>query len=91
MTIFYILVKGIKIDSAVVTRGFILGIPNVFSSFFLLAALAQLAGIIVYPVTNIGIIILTSLLAMMIWKEQLNNYGVMALAMGLGAIVLLGF
>jgi hypothetical protein len=61
-----------------------------FSTFFLLAALAQLAGIIVYPVTNIGIILLTSLLALIIWNEKLNHFGQLSLFSGVIAIILMG-
>jgi drug/metabolite transporter (DMT)-like permease len=87
----YIFLKGIKIDYRVAARGIVLGIPNMFSSFFLLAALEELEGIIVYPSTNIGIIVLTSLLALLIWKEKLNRYGIAAMFAGVAAIVLLGF
>ena len=83
--------RRIVIEKKVVIRGFILGVPNIFSSYFLLAALAELEGIIVYPVVNIGVIIFTTILAMLIWKERLNIYGAAALIAGIAAIILLGF
>lgn len=85
-----VLLKGIKFDRPVIIRGAILGIPNVFSTFFLLMALAQLPAIVVYPMINIGIIILTTLGAGLIWKEKLNRFGQWALISGIIAIVLLG-
>lgn len=69
--------------------GNILGLPNVFSSWFLLGALAALPAIIVYPAVNIGIIVLTAALAAVIWHEKLNIYGQLALVSGLAAIVML--
>jgi len=90
LTTSYVLITRIKPDSQVIFRGFILGVPNIFSSYFLLAALAQLAAIIVYPVINIGIILFTSIMALVLWKEKLNRYGQIALAMGVIAILLLG-
>ena len=66
------------------------GVPNMFSSFFLISALTQLPAIMVYPVTNIGIIILTTILANIFWKERLNKYGLLSLLAGIAAIVLLG-
>ena len=68
-----------------------MGVPNNFSTFFLLGALTQLQAIIVYPVTNIGIIVLTTLGAAIIWKERLNIFGKWALIVGIIAIFLLSF
>lgn len=72
-----------------IQRGLVLGIPNVFSTYFLLWALAELPAIIVYPSTNIGIIILTAIFAYLIWKEKLNKYGILALSSGIVALAFL--
>jgi drug/metabolite transporter (DMT)-like permease len=85
----YILFKGIKPKLHTVVSGAVLGVPNVFSTVFLLAALAQLPGIIVYPVINIGIILLTAVLAAIFWKEIPNKYGKWALFFGSVSIALL--
>ncbi len=82
--------KRIPIQRAVFLRGAMLGIPNVFSTVFLLIALSQLRAIIVYPTTNIGIILLTTFGAALIWKEKLNSVGIIALLTGIMAIILLG-
>jgi len=86
----YVLKRQIPIDRGTLTRGLLLGIPNIFSSFFLISALSELPGIIVYPVTNIGIILLTTILAMLMWNEKLNISGKLALIAGVMAIILLG-
>ena len=86
---FYILIKKIKIEKHTLIGGLVLGVPNVFSTIFLLAALAILPAILVYPLMNVGIIILTTFLAFLIWKEKLNRNGVLALISGLIAILLL--
>jgi drug/metabolite transporter (DMT)-like permease len=86
----YVAHKRIPIDRRTMNRGLLLGIPNIFSSFFLISALSELRGIIVYPVTNIGIILLTTILAMLIWNEKLNTYALLALVAGVVAIILLG-
>ena len=88
-TFIYILVKQIKLQRETIVRGAVLGIPNIFSSFFLLGALAQLPAIIVYPVSNISIILLTTLGAAVIWKERLNMFGKLALVVGIVAILFL--
>ena len=85
----YILLRKIKFEPHTIKTGIILGIPNVFSSYFLLGALNQLPAIIVYPSINIGIIVLTSLAAFLIWKEELNVYGWWAMGFGISAMFLL--
>lgn len=85
----YIISKKVNIRKNTVLWGLVLGIPNVFSTFFLLSALALLPAIVVYPLMNVGIILLTTLMAFLIWKEKLNRWGVMALFSGLLAILFL--
>jgi len=85
----YIIIKKIKIIRQTALWGLVLGIPNVFSTIFLLAALALLPAILVYPLMNVGIILFTTLAAFIIWKEKLNRWGVLALASGLLAILFL--
>lgn len=85
----FILIKKIKFNKDTFLRGTVLGVPNMFSSFFILSAIARLPAIIVYPTVNIGIIILTAIAAALIWSEKLNPYGRWALAAGLTAILLL--
>ncbi|OQX95976.1 hypothetical protein B6I21_02620 [candidate division KSB1 bacterium 4572_119] len=89
-TLALIFSKKVKIKKPDFYRGMILGVPNVFSTFFLLSALARLPAIIVYPVVNIGIILLTTISAAIIWKEKLDSYGIGALTFGVIAIVFLG-
>ena len=86
----YILIKKIPVDRGTLNLGLLLGIPNVFSSYFLIAALQDVEAIVVYPLVNIGIICLTTVSAWAIWKEKLNRAGIWALATGISAIVLLG-
>jgi drug/metabolite transporter (DMT)-like permease len=85
----YILLKKIKIQSSTLSAGAVLGIPNVFSSYFMIDALNRLPAVIVYPSINIGVIVLTSLAAFLIWKEELNKYGWWAMGFGISAIFLL--
>jgi len=86
----YLLFRRIKFEKKTAFRGAFLGVPNVFSSVFLLFALAVVPAFIVYPAVNIGIILLTSILALIIWKEKLNKFGIAALITGSSAIILLG-
>lgn len=85
-----ILLSKIKIYAKDVYTGFVLGIPNVFSTIFLLAALNSLPAMMVYPVMNIGVILFTTISAYIIWKERLNKFGISAIILGTAAILLLG-
>lgn len=85
----YIIIKKIRIIKSTAYWGLTLGVPNVFSTVFLLGALSLLPAILVYPLINVGIIVFTTLLAFVIWKEKLNRWGVLALASGLLAILFL--
>lgn len=87
----YVLWRRIPVERHTLMLGAVLGIPNLFSSYFLLSALNELPGIFVYPVTNIGIIVLTALAALAIWREYLNRSAVWALVSGIVAIIFLGF
>lgn len=85
----FISIKKIKIDKRTFLTGVILGVPNVFSTIFLLAALTHLPAIFVYPTINIGIMILTAFGAYTLWKEKLNKAGLAALISGIFAITFL--
>jgi len=86
----YVFYKKLPIERRTVVLGLILGIPNIFSSFFLLAALDAIEAIIVYPMVNIGIIIATAVAAWIIWREKLNRPAIWALTTGICAVILLG-
>lgn len=88
-TSIYLLVKKIKFDRSTLNLGLILGVPNVLAIHFLLAALSLLPAIIVFPIQNIGVIVLTAVAAYLFWKEQINLYGKIAIAFGIAAILLL--
>lgn len=85
-----VLVKRIPVDRPSLVRGMALGVPNVFSSFFLLLALERVSAVIVYPVVNISIILLTAVAVALLWGERLNRYGIAALVAGMISIVLCG-
>jgi drug/metabolite transporter (DMT)-like permease len=82
-------IKNIKFEKETYKLGLLLGIPNVFSIHFILAALSQLPAIVVFPIQNIGVIVFTAVSAYLLWKERINKYGMIALIMGVIAIVFL--
>jgi len=88
-SLLFIVLKKIRIDKTTFYTGVGLGVPNVFSTIFLLAALSQLPAIFVYPAINIGIILFTAIGAFALWREGMNKAGIAALISGVIAIILL--
>jgi drug/metabolite transporter (DMT)-like permease len=88
-TLIRILIGKIKFDKETYKIGLILGFPNVLAIHFLLASLSQVPAIVVFPVLNIGVIVLTAFAAYLFWKEKINLYGKIALTIGIAAILLL--
>ncbi|MEO8233748.1 MAG: EamA family transporter [Ignavibacteriota bacterium] len=88
-TLFRIVLGKISFDKNTYRTGLILGFPNVLSIHFLLAALSEVPAIIAFPIQNIGVIVITAVAAYLIWKEQINLYGKIAIAVGIAAILLL--
>ena len=88
-TLIRIAIGKISFDKNTYRTGLILGFPNVLAIHFLLAALSELPAIIVFPIQNIGVIVITAVSAYLIWKEQINLYGKIAIAVGIAAILLL--
>lgn len=88
-TLIYILYKKIKFEPHTFKLGLLLGLPNVFAIHFVLAALSELPAIVVFPIQNIGVIVFTAVMAYLIWKEKINNFGIAALIVGIISIILL--
>lgn len=83
----YLVFTKQKFEKNTFAFGMLLGIPNLFSSYFLIGALTAFPAFIVYPTANLGIIIFTTILAYFIWKEIPNRFGKIALLTGIIAIV----
>lgn len=69
--------------------GILVGIPNYFSSFFLLKALNGIAAFIVYPVFSSGTILIVTLISSLFFHERLSRKQIVGLGLILVSIVLL--
>ncbi|MCQ2492107.1 MAG: DMT family transporter [Lachnospiraceae bacterium] len=69
--------------------GICIGIPNYFSSRFLLGALHSIAAVIVYPVYSVVTIVVISLLSFLLFKERLSKKKMVAIGMIFGSLILL--
>ena len=69
--------------------GLLVGIPNFFSAKFLLAALKDIAAVIVYPVYSVATILTVTVTGVLVFREKLEKKQWLALGMILVALVLL--
>lgn len=75
-----------------VLAGVLLGIPNYGSMLFLLQALGSgLEGSFVFPATNVGIILLTTIGAVWLFEEKLSKINWAGIALAVAAIALISF
>ncbi|MBX7205853.1 MAG: EamA family transporter [Bacteroidia bacterium] len=71
--------------------GIILGVPNYFSMYFLFRALNEpsLGATVVFPVNNIGIVLLSTLLAIALFKEHLTHKGIAGIVLAVISIFII--
>jgi len=89
ITAVFRLLSGRAVDKRSFLRGLVLGVPNFFSSFFLLSALKKLNASFVYPAVSISVIILTAFASNILWNEKINTYGKISIVIGGIAIIFL--
>ena len=69
--------------------GMLIGIPNFFSTRFLLGALGSLSAVLVYPAYSVGTILVVTLIGVLAFREKLSKQQWFALGLILIALVLL--
>lgn len=82
--------KPIKLNFRNILGGIVLGIPNYFSVFFLLRALRDetLNSASVFTITNVAVVMLSTLLGIMLFKEKISQKNWSGIAMAIISIVL---
>jgi drug/metabolite transporter (DMT)-like permease len=85
----YVLSSRQRLKTADIGRGLLLGIPNYFSTYFLLKALESIPAYITFPFINIGMIILSALLGYLFFKEKLNRKKIFLIILGIIAVLFL--
>jgi multidrug transporter EmrE-like cation transporter len=68
-------------------HGLLLGVPNFFSSYFLLKALDVIPAYVVFPFVNIGVIISSALVGHLVFRERLSRKRVLLVALGIVAVL----
>ena len=84
-----VLFKKQRLTLKDVLFGVLIGVPNYFSSRFLLLAVGSLPAVITYPVYSVGTLIVITVASVLFFKEKLSNQKKTALVLILGALVLL--
>lgn len=69
--------------------GIFIGIANLYSSFFLISALKELPGSVVFPVVNISIVLIGSVIGYLYWKDKISPKQLTGLILALISILLL--
>lgn len=85
--------KKSTFDYRTIIAGIAIGIPNYFSIWFLVKVLKQYAGnsSAIIPINNMGIVLLSSLVAALLFKERLSAVNWIGIFLSLGAIALIAF
>jgi len=69
--------------------GFTLGLCNLSARYFLLLALTELPGIVVFPISGSMGIVLITLAGMAIWREKLRILNILGIVFAVIAVVLI--
>jgi len=85
------LFKGVTLQIKSIVAGFALGIPNYFSIHFLLQALnlPNLESTVVFPINNTGIVLLSTLLAILLFSERLSKLNWIGISLAVVSIALI--
>jgi multidrug transporter EmrE-like cation transporter len=83
--------KGEVLQTKSIVGGFALGIPNYFSIHFLLMALnlPNMESTMVFPINNTGIVLLSTLLAILLFKERLDKLNWAGIVLAVASIFLI--
>lgn len=83
------IIKKQSITTKDILYGVLIGIPNFFSTYFLLLALHNISAIIVYPVYSVSGIVIISIIGLIFFKEKINMAKLIGIFIAIMALVLL--
>jgi len=81
--------SGKKFTKTDVVTGIIVGVPNMFTSYFLIESFRYIKASVAFPIYSSGTILLISLSGVIIFKEKLKKKEIYAILMIVAAIVLM--
>jgi len=71
--------------------GLVLGVPNYASIIFLLLALERMDAVVFYPINNVGILVLSTLVGVFYYKEPFRGPSWAGLVLAVASIVLMSW
>lgn len=85
--------KKIKVQLKALLAGLLIGIPNYFSIWCLMKVLKIYEGSssVIFPVNNMGIVLLSALLAWIVFKEHLSRLNWIGIVLSIFAILMIAF
>jgi drug/metabolite transporter (DMT)-like permease len=78
-----------KVTDRDILTGFMVGIPNLFSSFFLIMALSYIKTSVAFPIYSAGTIAVISLSGVVFFKEKLSRKEIISIFMTIIALILI--
>ncbi|HLP51284.1 MAG TPA: DMT family transporter [Chitinophagales bacterium] len=89
--IYQLIADKAMFNSRSLVGGILLGIANYFSFLFLLKALATISwgSSVVFPVSNLGTVLLASLAGVVLFKEKISKINLLGLAFAVLSIILI--
>ena len=88
-SLYLIVKKEFNFSGKEIFYGVMVGIANLYSSFFLLLALRNLSGALVFSLVNISNVLIGTLIGITIWNDQLSNQQKTGIALAAVSILLL--
>jgi drug/metabolite transporter (DMT)-like permease len=91
--IFRKLFQGKRLETKSIIAGVALGVPNYFSVHYLILSL-QIPGLestMIFPINNVGIVVVSTILAIILFKEHLSKLNWTGILLALLSIVLIAF
>lgn len=81
--------RRIPIARGTFLLGLVLGVPNLFSTIFMLMALQNVPASIAFPFVNLTVILGSTLCGLLFWKERIRGLALAGLVVAAIALVLL--
>lgn len=69
--------------------GVLLGVPNFFSLYFFFRALSKLDSTLVFPTLNIGVILISTLVGVLFYKERLSQKNIIGILLAIVSLYLI--
>lgn len=90
---YQLLVKKQKFDKRAIWGGIMIGVPNYFSIWCLVMVLKEYAAnsSMIIPVNNMGIVLFSTLIAWLVFREHLSKTNWLGIILSLGAIALIAY